>query len=144
MEIITTRVKDVMNPTPHTIAATDSLRKAAEQMRLYECGALPVLNDKTLVGMITDRDIVIYGIADGCNPDTTTVQELMSEDVVTCSSDTSLEMAADMMGEHDIRRLVVTTPDNEVTGVVSIADIIKCTDQDAVNDNVLHHLFRYA
>lgn len=140
-----THVNAVMTPSPKVINATASLADAAIMMQQHECGALPVVAESMKpVGILTDRDIVIYGIAAGLNPAITRVDEIMSEDVVTCSEYDTLSLAADVMSEHDVHRLVVINNAGNIVGILSASDMIKCADSDCVNDDVLHHLYRYA
>lgn len=138
-----TLVKELMTPHPQMIDPAHTLRQAARKMRKHECGAL-IVGKKEPEGILTDRDIVIYGLAAGLDPDTTPVQEVMSKNLVTCNEEDTLEEAADKMGEHDMRRLVVLNPKDKAVGILSVIDIIKRADSDAVNDEVVHHLFKYA
>jgi CBS domain-containing protein len=140
-----TPIHTVMSASPHVIATTATLVDAAKLMQQHDCGALPVVADsKKPVGMLTDRDIVVYGIAAGLDIHTTTVDEIMSEDVITCDEHDTLSLAADVMSEHDVHRLVVINKAGDIVGILSSSDMIKCVDSDKVNDDVLHHLFRYA
>jgi CBS domain-containing protein len=140
-----THVNKVMTPSPKMVKEDGCLLDAAVIMRDHECGALPVVaEDNKPVGMLTDRDIVIYAIAEGRNPATTAVKEIMSVDVITCSEHDTLSLAADLMSEHDVHRLVVTNKSGDIVGILSASDMIKCADSDTINDDVLHHLYRYA
>ena len=137
-------VKNLMTITPHVIHPEKSLRDAARQMKDNDCGALPVSNGRELVGMLTDRDIVIYGVAKDYDLDETPVTEIMSPEVFTCYSSDSIEKAAEIMGEQDVRRLIVLDMEENVVGILSIADIIKCPDRDKINTDVIERLFQYA
>ena len=137
-------VKTLMTTHPHLIDPESTLREAAKKMQEFDCGSLVVGRDEKPEGMLTDRDIVIWGLAQDHNPDQTRVSDIMTTDVITCYEDQTVEQAADIMSEGDVRRLVTLSRDNKVVGVLSIADIIKCSDSEAVNDTVIHHLFKYA
>jgi CBS domain-containing protein len=140
-----TPVSTVMTTSPHMVDEKATLYDAAILMQQHECGALPVVANSTKpVGILTDRDIVIYGIAAGYNMQTTLVKEIMSADVVTCNEYDTLSLAADVMSEHDVHRLVVVNKSGDIVGILSASDMIKCADSDTVNDDVLHHLYRYA
>ncbi|MCB2081763.1 MAG: CBS domain-containing protein [Hyphomicrobiales bacterium] len=140
----TTRVKDVMSAIPHVISPDATLREAAEAMEQHECGSLPVCREDKLVGILTDRDIVVFGLAGGKNPDRAVVGEIMAPQVFTCKEEDTLAQVADMMSDQDVRRLVVVDNSGKITGVISVTDMIKCVDRDEVNDEIMHHLFRYA
>jgi CBS domain-containing protein len=105
------------------IAADATLRAAASQMRDLDVGPLPVCHEDRLVGMLTDRDIVVRCIADGVNPDETRVREAMTPDVYYCFDDQNVIEAADMMRDHQIRRLLVLNRDKRMVGIVSLGDL---------------------
>lgn len=141
-----TLVSAVMTPAPITTTQDATLLAASKLMLQHECGSLPVTtagNHKP-VGILTDRDIVIYGIAADMDASKTPVSAVMSPDVITCNEHDTLSLAADVMGEHDVHRLVVLDKNGDITGIISASDMIKCADSDSVNDDVLHHLYRYA
>ena len=87
-------------------------------------GALPVrgTNDK-LIGMITDRDIVVSAIAEGKDPSVTTVGEAMTVGVVSCPAEKSVEDAVALMEKHTIRRLVVLDKNNDAVGILALGDV---------------------
>ena len=99
-----------------------SLRDAARMMARCDSGALPVGENDRLVGMLTDRDIAIRGIADGKGPDTK-VRDAMSTDVRWCYDDDDAEEALEMMGDQQIRRLPVLSHEKRLVGIVSIGDL---------------------
>jgi CBS domain-containing protein len=88
--------------------------------------------------------MVVYALALDKDPKQTCVGDIMNAQVYSCYEDDTLEHAADILAEQEVRRLVVLSRQETLVGVVSMADMIKCTSHDAVNDNVVHHLFRYA
>jgi CBS domain-containing protein len=137
-------VRDVMNRDPHKISKTASLVKATEEMLKYDCGFLIVTDNGKADGVITDRDIVIFGIAEGKDPKNSRVEEVMTKELITCYEDETLEHAADHISENDIRRLVVLDRNDRIAGVVSIVDMIKHVEDDSINFEVIKHLFKYA
>ena len=139
-----TKVADVMSMQPYVIDPEATLRDAAIRMEAFECGALPVEFQGKLVGIITDRDIVIMGLAEDKDPDVAVVGEIMATDVFTCKPTDSLLEAADFMADQGVRRLVVVDEHGGVKGLVSISDMLKRPDIDKVDDDVVHHLFKYA
>jgi CBS domain-containing protein len=141
-----TQVKEVMSEAPYAVSPSTSLRAAAKVMEEHECGALPVCDeDGVLRGILTDRDVVIFGLAADKDPDADTVADIMNSPVFTCTQEETLAHAADVMSEQSVRRLVVIDHEGgDICGIISMSDMIKCTDKDEVNDEVLHHLFKYA
>src|SRR5262245_8568322 len=102
----------------------DSVALAAERMKKFDVGSLPVCGDSDrLVGMITDRDIVLRGVAAHRDPDATKVEDLMTPDVEFCFEDQGVELAARQMRQKQIRRLVVLDDDHRLVGIVSLGDL---------------------
>ena len=121
------QVHEVM--TPHTVKLTpdQSLKDAAEIMRRIETGFVPVGEDDRLVGTITDRDIVISGIAQGKSTNAA-VGEVMSRDVLYVFDDQEVAEVARNMGESQVRRMPVVDRDKRLVGIVSLGDL--STDGD--------------
>jgi CBS domain-containing protein len=119
--------RDVMTQVPEYLKEDASVREAAERMAEEEVGALPVCDTGGhLVGMVTDRDIVVKLIASGEDPGSATVGKLTGaqSEVVTIGADDSVEEALKTMADHQVRRLPVVDGD-EMIGVVSQADLAK-------------------
>ncbi len=118
------QVRDVMTKSVECVSPSISLQEAAEKMRNLDVGPLPVCgsNDR-LVGMITDRDITVRAVAEARDPRTTTVKEVMTPDVAYCFDDQDVQDAARLMGEIQVRRLVVLNRDKELVGIVSLGDL---------------------
>ncbi len=102
-----------------------SLHDAARKMRDLEIGCLPVkgMEDGQLVGIVTDRDIACRCVAEGRDPRATTVQDIMSKGITSCFDDQDITDAAHLMEENRIQRLPVLNHDNDVVGILSIADL---------------------
>jgi CBS domain-containing protein len=113
-------IRDVMTPNPRTVTPDDSIESAARIMRDEDTGAVPVVQNGRPIGMITDRDIVIRAIADGGA--NRTVREIVTDRLVSVSPETSTREAAELMSEHQIRRLPVVENDRLV-GIVSLGDL---------------------
>jgi len=113
-EIMTTEIKKA---TPD-----NTLADIAAMMRDEDVGALPVVQDGELRGIVTDRDIVVRAIAEGKEPTTTTVQEVLSEELESVEPDDDVEDAADLMASRQIRRLPVVQR-GKLIGMVSLGDI---------------------
>ena len=115
------KVRDVMNTDVQAISPETTLQEAAEQMRDGDFGVIPVGEEENLIGIITDRDIVIRAVAEGYDINTP-VREVMSEQVICANEDDFLEDAAQLMGDHQIRRLPVIDADQRLVGIVSLGD----------------------
>lgn len=113
-------IRDVMTSNPRTVSPGDSIQNAARIMRDEDTGAVPVVDNGRPVGIVTDRDIVIRAVADGelNRP----VRDIVSEAVVTARPDMSTREAAQLMSEHQVRRLPVVENDRLV-GIVSLGDL---------------------
>jgi CBS domain-containing protein len=115
---------DIMTSGLQDIAMTDSMLEAAKRMRDCDIGMLPVRNeDRRLVGIITDRDIAVRGVAQDRHPANTRVLDLMSQPVITCRQSDSIEKAASRMADAKVRRLVVVDDNQQAVGVLSLGDL---------------------
>jgi CBS domain-containing protein len=107
-----------------------TLQEAARKMKGLDIGPLPVCTGKQLEGMLTDRDITVRAVAEGRDPRTTKVQEVMTGDVVYAFEDQDLSEAARLMEECQIRRVVVLDRDKQLVGIVSLGDLAVHTGND--------------
>lgn len=123
-------VREVMSPHAVTLTPGQTLKEAAEIMRRIEIGFVPVGENDRLVGTVTDRDIVINGIALGKSSDDA-VAEVMSSDVLFCYQDQEVAVVARNMGEQQVRRLPVVDRDKNLVGIVSIGDLSADGDPSA-------------
>src|SRR5688500_13063403 len=106
------QVKDVMTRGVECITPRESIADAAKKMKKLDVGALPICGDNDrLAGIITDRDITIRAIADGCEPGQTCVDEVMTPGIVFCFDDDDVAEAAHLMEDRQIRRLAVLNHD---------------------------------
>jgi len=118
-----TQVAEIMSTEVCTIEPQETLRRAAQMMQEYDIGALPVCQDRRLLGMVTDRDITVRGVADGLDADSTTVSDVMSGDVQCCRDDQDAQEAMRLMGERQLRRLPVVDARKNLVGIVALADL---------------------
>lgn len=123
------QVREIMTFNAETIGSDCNLVEAAQKMRSLEVGALPVWEGYQVVGMVTDRDIAVRATAEGKDPSSTRVNEIMTPEVFYCFEDDDIHEAATMMEERSIHRLLVLNSDNEPTGFVSLADFA-CKSRD--------------
>jgi CBS domain-containing protein len=117
------RLRDVMTAKIEDIPADATLMQAAEKMKRLDIGALPVRENDRLVGMITDRDIAVRAVAEGRDPKKMPVREVMSREICFCYEDDSMESAAKLMEEKQIRRLPVFDRSERPIGIVSLGDL---------------------
>jgi CBS domain-containing protein len=135
----TKRVKDVMTANPFVISPDSTLCEAAQKMKEIDCGILPVGTIDNVIGMISDRDIVIRGLAQNNNCNDLTVDEIMTNDVFSCDENDDLVDAADTMFENKIGRLIVTGKDKKVSGILSFGGIVrKSQDKDLISEVMTH------
>lgn len=124
------QVQEIMTSNAETINSDANLVEAAQKMKMLEVGALPVWETDELVGMITDRDIILRAIAEGKDPSSTYINEIMTQEVFTCLEDDDIHDAAEMMEKNSIHRLLVLNSNNEAVGFVSLADFaVKSRDE---------------
>lgn len=117
------KLSDIMTPNPTTVRTSSTLVEAADAMRQQDIGdVLVVGDDGGLRGIVTDRDIVVRAIAEGRDPSSTRVEEVCSGDVTTCSPDSDVDEAVQLMRDNAIRRLPVVDG-KRLVGVVAIGDL---------------------
>jgi CBS domain-containing protein len=116
-------VRDVMTPNPASVSDKDSIKRVAEIMRREDAGVVPVVDGRKIIGIITDRDIVVRLVAEGKDPSNSKVNEAMSKEVRAVKEDTPVNEVLELMSREQIRRVPVTNANNELVGIVSIGDI---------------------
>lgn len=127
------KVSDVMTPNPSCVTEKDSIREVAKLMLDGDCGAVPVVDSKDrkkLVGMITDRDIVIRVVAEGKNPEQATVADAMTRGVHSVKEDESIDSVYQIMSKEQVRRVPVVDRNDEVVGIVAVADVASNDEDD--------------
>jgi CBS domain-containing protein len=128
---MTRTVEEIMTHDPRTVDASASLVDAAREMRDGDVGDVVVTREGRVTGILTDRDIVIRGVAEGRAPESIPVREVATEDVRVLEPSQSLDAAVQAMREHDIRRLPVVDGGRPV-GIVSLGDVAVERDPDSV------------
>jgi CBS domain-containing protein len=118
------KLNEIMTREVEVVHPDDSLQTAAQKMRYRDVGFLPVCDGDRLVGVLTDRDIALRATAEGVNPKTSLSREWITTPIVYCFDDQDVEEAAQLMREHQIRRLVILDRGNKrLVGVVSLGDL---------------------
>jgi CBS domain-containing protein len=133
------QVREIMTPNPYCCTADTSLEEVAIAMVNNDCGEIPIVrssSDKTLVGVVTDRDIVCRLVAQGRNPVNETAESAMSSPVISVRETTPLEECARLMEENQIRRVPVVNGGGMCCGIVSQADIATNASRKIVADLV--------
>ena len=116
------KIKDIMTDQVAYLNPEANLVEAAQLMQKHDVGVLPVCQGENVVGIVTDRDIVVRNIAHGKDPKTTPVKNVMTSDVHMVSPDMNLHQVAEIMSEHQVRRLPVVE-NNRIVGMVSLGDL---------------------
>lgn len=117
------KLGQIMTRGVESCSPTDSLATAAQKMKNHDCGALPVVDqNQRVVGIVTDRDIVLRGLASGSDTTTMRVSDCMSNEVISATPEMDAHEAANLMAERQVRRLVVMEGDR-VAGMVSLGDM---------------------
>jgi CBS domain-containing protein len=124
------KISEVMTRDVQTVRPDQSAREAAYFMLHADAGAIPVTDGDRLIGMITDRDIAVRGVAQGHGPDTP-VRELMTNDIVAARVDDDTDDVAVRMSQAQVRRLPVIDNEEKLCGIVSLADLTQEGDHDA-------------
>ena len=126
------KARDVM--TKELVHATpkDTVSHVAQLMKMEDIGPVLIVDNeesRRLVGIVTDRDLVLKVIAEGQDPKTTRVEEVMSKKLVTCRADDDVENAMKAMAQYQLRRIPVVEDDNRLVGIISQADIATRVDE---------------
>jgi CBS domain-containing protein len=124
-------IREVMTTDPQTVDASDTLVDAAKAMKDRDVGSLVATEQGTVTGIVTDRDIVIRGIAEQADPQTARVGDIATQELTTLSPGDSVEDAIKAMRDQDVRRLPVVEDGNAV-GIVSLGDLAVDRDPESV------------
>ena len=116
-------IRDAMTADVSYVRPDTPILEVARKMRDADIGSLPVVDDERLIGMVTDRDIVVRVIAEGAEIATATARGAMSPGILYCYDDDTVEQVLENMGDQQIRRLPVVNRDKRLVGVVSLGDL---------------------
>ncbi len=119
------RVAEVMTRGVDAVAPTATVQEAATQMAEFDVGAVLVGDERALVGVLTDRDVILRVVVEGRHPAETIVQDVMSKALYTCRDDDAIEAVVAQMREHQIRRMPVLDGAGKVVGIVTLSDLAK-------------------
>ena len=135
-----TTIREAMTSSPRTIQTGSTIIEAAQLMRDEDVGFAPIVDGERLVGAITDRDIAIRVVADGKDPQTATVSEFMSSNLVTIDPQQDLDEALRLMAQHQVRRLPVVEEDGRLVGVLAQADVATTASDDAKTGEMVEQI----
>ena len=128
------KCRDVMTKDPAYCSASDSIVKVAGSMKQQDVGSVPVVetgDDRRLVGIVTDRDIVLKVVASGRSLDQSTVKDAMTPNPASCREDDDLDQAMKLMKERQVRRMPIVDGSGRLTGIIAQADVATRVNKDA-------------
>lgn len=134
------KIKEVMTADVEVIPESTSLVEAAQLMKKLNVGALPVVEAGKVIGILTDRDIVIRSTAMGHDPNEVTAKDVMSKNPDYCYFDQDIKEVAKMMGEKKIRRLPVLDRQMQLVGIISLGDLAVDADKDTLSGETLERI----
>ena len=128
------KVKDVMHRGVAWVEPNTSIRDVAKMMRDNDIGSVPVGENDRLVGIVTDRDIICRGIADGADLSVLCARDVMSKPIIYCRADDELEQAIRIMEKNKIRRLPVIDKNKRLAGMLALGDISQIGGEDMAGE----------
>ncbi len=131
--------REMMTADPRYCRPDDTLLQAVEIMRTEDVGPVPVVKDdahRQLVGIVTDRDIVVKAVAKSRDPQSTRVSEVMSRDLLTCGTEDDHSDAVALMAQHQVRRIPVVNAEGSLVGIISQADVARDANKQDVGEMV--------
>jgi len=129
-------IRDLMTTNPRSLESSSTVVEAARLMRDEDAGLVPVCEGDKLVGTVTDRDIAVRVVAEGKPPESITVGEIASRELVTIDPQQELDEALRLMARHQVRRLPVVEEDGKLVGIVAQADIARNASDAKTGDLV--------
>jgi len=129
-------IRELMTKNPSSLESGSSAMDAARLMRDQDVGIVPVVEGEKLIGTVTDRDIATRVVAEGKSPESTTVGEIASRELVTIDPQQDLDEALRLMARHQVRRLPVVEEDGKIVGIVAQADIARSASDEQTGDLV--------
>ena len=128
-------IRDVMTSNPTSCEPSTSVVDAAKVMAQEDVGPVPVVEGGRVVGIVTDRDLVVEVLAEGRDPNSTTLGEIVSSDLITVQPDTQLSEALQLMAQNQVRRLPVVEGE-QLVGIVAQADVARAADEEQTGEVV--------
>ena len=138
-----TSCSEVMTKNPVSALPTDTVVNVAQLMKERDIGPVPIVEDKVsrkLIGIVTDRDLAMKVVADGRDPNTTLVRDVMTREVVTCREEDDIDGALDAMSTHQLRRIPVVDKDDRLVGIIAQADVALRMDEPEKTGEVVKEI----
>jgi CBS domain-containing protein len=129
-------IRELMTSNPRTVDPSTPVVEAARAMKDEDVGSIPIVDRDTLVGILTDRDIALRVVAEGRDPQSSTVGDIASRELVTVDPQQSLDEALRLMAQHQVRRLPVCEEDGRLVGIVAQADVALAVGDQKTGDVV--------
>ena len=118
------KAKDIMTASPCTCSPNDSVQDVARTMRDHDCGAVPIIDNGRLVGIVTDRDLTVRALASGLDGESS-IADVVTREPSSCSVDAELSEVERVMSDQQVRRVPIVDADKRVVGIVSQADLAR-------------------
>lgn len=131
------KVNAVMTRNVEAVSPAETLEQAAKKMRMRNVGILPVVDEQKVIGLLTDRDIVLRAVSEGMRPYMTRVRDVMTRKVISCYEDQSITAVSWLMEKNFVHRLVVLDRQGNLVGLVSLSDIAAKIKNEALSGHVL-------
>ena len=125
------KVQEIMTTNVECVSPDAGLLEVANKMKTLDVGFLPICESDRLAGTVTDRDIVIRGLAGGKDINTVKARDIMTNDVFWCFEDEDVKTVASKMREKEVRRMLIMNREKRLVGVVSIGDISKVEEKES-------------
>lgn len=141
------KCNEVMTKDPSCCLPGDTAYDTARLMKSEDVGPIPIVNDKQtkqLLGIVTDRDLVLKVLAAGSDPKSTQIDVVMTTEVVACNPEDACDKALDLMEQHQVRRIPIVDKDNRLVGIISQADIATRLDKPEKTAEVVEEISRAA
>lgn len=136
------KIRDIMTTSPHTIQPEEPVQVAAKMMKQAGIGVLPVSKGDKVMGMVTDRDIVVRPVAEGMDPSRTTVESIMTTPIAHVYDDEEIPEAAGRMKEKRIKRLAVLDRNEKLVGMVTLGDLAARAEDETLVASVAGDVLR--
>ena len=130
-------VSEVMTRGIETISPASTLEHAAKQMKTHNVGMLPVVDEKQVVGVVTDRDIVLRAVSERLRPEMTRVRDVMTPKAISCYEDQDIREVSLVMEKNLVHRLIVLDRDERLVGIVSLSDLAAKAKSEKLSGHVL-------
>ncbi len=137
---------EVMTKDPVCSLPNNTVKKVAQLMKRENIGSVPIVEDeqtRTLVGIVTDRDLALKIVAKGRDANTTKVDKVMTRQVVTCRAEDDVQKALDAMAKNQLRRIPIVDDDNRIVGIIAQADVATRVNQPEKTATVVKEISQF-